>query len=135
MVTYGDGVSDINLKSLLEFHKSHGKLATVTAVRPPARFGCLELDNDHVTSFSEKSPASAGWINGGFFVFEPEVLSFIKNEKTKLEAAPLVNLAEQGDLMAFKHRGYWKPMDTLREKRELEADWRHKNAPWLSRKK
>ena len=134
MVTYGDGVGDIDVESLIEFHRSHGKLATVTAVRPPARFGCLELDNDHVTSFAEKSPASAGWINGGFFVFEPEVLSFIEDDTTKLEAAPLVKLAEQGDLMAFKHRGYWKPMDTLREKRELEADWRYEDAPWVSRK-
>ncbi|MDG2032363.1 MAG: sugar phosphate nucleotidyltransferase, partial [Rhodospirillales bacterium] len=90
MATYGDGVGDIDLNSLLEFHGNHGKLATVTAVRPPARFGCLELDNDHVTSFAEKSPASAGWINGGFFVFEPEVLNFIEDEMTKLEAAPLV---------------------------------------------
>ncbi|MBN07669.1 MAG: glucose-1-phosphate cytidylyltransferase [Rhodospirillaceae bacterium] len=135
MVTYGDGVGDIDLNSLLEFHKNHRRLATVTAVRPPARFGCLELDNDHVTSFAEKSPASAGWINGGFFVFEPEVLSFIEDDQTKLEAAPLVKLAEQGELMAFKHRGYWKPMDTLREKRELEADWQNKNAPWVSRNK
>ena len=132
MVTYGDGVGDIDLNSLLEFHENHRRLATVTAVRPPARFGCLELDNDHVTSFAEKSPASAGWINGGFFVFEPEVLSFIEDDKTKLEAAPLAKLAEQGELMAFKHRGYWKPMDTLREKRELEADLQNKNAPWVS---
>ena len=130
MVTYGDGLGNVNLGRLLDFHRSHGKLATVTAVRPPARFGCLELDNNRVTNFAEKAPASAGWINGGFFVFQPGVLDFITDDSIKLEAEPLTDLAKQEQLMAFKHEGYWKPMDTLREKRELENDWQTGNAPW-----
>ena len=123
--------SNINIEKLLEFHKGHGKLATVTAVRPPARFGGLEIEDDKVTSFVEKSPASAGWINGGFFVFEPEVLSYIDGPSTKLEAEPLSKLAQLGELMAYRHQGFWKPMDTLREMRELETMWSDGNAPWI----
>ena len=130
MVTYGDGVSNINIEKLLEFHKGHGKLATVTAVRPPARFGGLEIEDDKVTSFVEKSPASAGWINGGFFVFEPDVLNYIDGPSTKLEAEPLSQLAQLGELMVYRHQGFWKPMDTLREMRELETLWNDGNAPW-----
>jgi glucose-1-phosphate cytidylyltransferase len=133
MVTYGDGVANIDIEALVHFHNQHGKLATVTAVRPPARFGGLELNGDQVSSFAENSPASAGWINGGFFVFEPEVLDLIESDTTKLEAGPLTELAAQGELMAFKHRGFWKPMDTLREMQELEILWGEGDAPWTIR--
>ena len=103
----------------------------MTAVRPPARFGGIEIEYDKVTSFVEKSPASAGWIIGGFFVFEPEVLSYIDGPSTKLEAEPLSKLAQLGELMAYRHQGFWKPMDTLREMRELETMWSDGNAPWI----
>ncbi len=130
MLTYGDGVGDIDISALVRFHRAHGKPATVTAVRPPARFGGLELDGDRVSVFAEKSPAQAGWINGGFFVLEPEALGYIAGGDTRLEAEPLTRLAEDGQLMAYRHHGFWKPMDTLREKMELEAMWREGPAPW-----
>lgn len=130
MVTYGDGVGNVDLTALLKFHRSHGKLATVTAVRPPARFGCLELDGDCVTSFAEKPQISAGWINGGFFVFEPEVFSYLDADDTVLEKQPLERLASEGQLRAFQHPGFWQPMDTLRDKQLLEKLWDSGHAPW-----
>ncbi len=130
MATYGDGVGDVDIGGLAAFHRAHGKLATVTAVRPPARFGNLTLDGDRVASFSEKAPIHEGQINGGFFVFEPQALDYIDGDDTRLEDAPLRRLAEDGQLMAFQHEGFWRPMDTLREKRELEALWLSGAAPW-----
>lgn len=132
MVTYGDGVADIDVSALLEFHRSHGRLATVTAVRPPARFGGLVFGEDNgVREFSEKPQAQAGWINGGFFVFEPEFLDFITEGDTSiLERRPLEAAAQQGQLMAYRHEGFWQPMDTLRERQMLEAHWESGRAPW-----
>jgi glucose-1-phosphate cytidylyltransferase len=130
MLTYGDGVSNINLNNLLSFHQSHGKLATITAVRPSARFGYLELDDNKVSEFSEKVHTKEGWINGGFFVLEPEVLNFIKDDDTVFEKEPLQNLAKSGQLMAYQHDSFWQCMDTLREKNLLESMWQSGNAPW-----
>lgn len=129
MVTYGDGVADIDLRALLERHRDHGRLATVTAVRPPARFGGLDLDGDVVRNFTEKPQAGGGWINGGFFVFEPGVFDYLEGDDSILERAPLENLASDGELMAFRHRGFWQPMDTLRDKLNLESMWGD-GAPW-----
>ena len=130
MLTYGDGVSDIDVSKLLAFHRSHGRLATVTAVRPPARFGNLQLAEDCVTRFAEKPQTGEGWINGGFFVFEPEVFDYIDGDATILEKAPLERLASGGQLMAYKHMGYWQSMDTLRDKQALEELWNKGEAPW-----
>jgi glucose-1-phosphate cytidylyltransferase len=130
MVTYGDGLADIDLPALVEFHRGHGSLATVTAVHPPPRFGAMKIDQDRVMVFSEKNPSDAGWINGGFFVFEPGVLDYIESSATRLEAEPLASLAADGQLMAYRHEGFWKPMDTLREKTELEALWSSGQPPW-----
>jgi len=130
MATYGDGVSDVDVNALLDFHNRHGKIATVTAVRPPARFGRLHLEENEVTKFGEKNQSEEGWINGGFFVFEPEVRKFLLDYTTPLEHFPLVSLAEQNQLMAFKHEGFWQPMDTLREKSDLEDMWNSGEAPW-----
>jgi glucose-1-phosphate cytidylyltransferase len=132
LVTYGDGVGDIALTELVAFHKRHGRAATVTAVRPPARFGGLVLDGDSVAEFSEKPQTGEGWINGGFFVFEPSVLSYIGGEDVALEREPLERLAEAGELMAFRHEGFWQPMDTLRDKQYLEDLWSRGDAPWMS---
>ncbi len=132
MVTYGDGVGNIDILSLLDFHRAHGKLATVTAVRPPARFGGLSLDGDKVCEFSEKSQTGEGWINGGFFVFEPGVLDYLTDDQTILEREPLERLASDGELRAFRHDGFWQPMDTLREKQLLENLWQSGNAPWAT---
>jgi glucose-1-phosphate cytidylyltransferase len=131
LVTYGDGVSDVNVKSLLSFHKKHMKLATVTAVRPVARFGRLEIRGDQVLNFSEKSQSQEGWINGGYFVFEPAVTNFIEFDSQPLEHEPLRNLASSDDLMAYKHYGFWQPMDTLREKLDLEKLVESGQAPWM----
>jgi glucose-1-phosphate cytidylyltransferase len=130
MATYGDGVSDIDLTKLLEYHRCHGKLATVTAVRPPARFGGLTLDNGRVVEFSEKPQTGEGWINGGFFVFEPGVLDYIASDESILERDVLEKLALEGQLMAFQQPGFWQPMDTLREKQILEDLWARGKAPW-----
>lgn len=130
MLTYGDGVSNVDITALLALHRSHGRLATVTAVRPPARFGDLRIENNRVTHFEEKPQAGEGWINGGFFVFEPEVLDFIADDTTILEKAPLEQLAQRGELMAYHHPGYWQSMDTLRDKRALEELWVNGKAPW-----
>ena len=130
MLTWGDGVSDVNLHELLAFHKSHGKLATLTAVRPPARFGHLDLNGDKISEFSEKPQTKEGWINGAFFVLEPGVFNYIDGDDTQWEKAPLERLAKDGQLMAYKHDGFWQCMDTLRDKRRLESLWAEGNAPW-----
>lgn len=130
MLTYGDGVADLDLKKLLEFHRSHGKLATVTAVRPPSRFGSFILDGPRITRFEEKPQTGEGWINGGFFVLEPKVLDLIENDETIWERAPMEKLAAAGELMAFRHDGFWQAMDTLRERRVLEDLWATGKAPW-----
>ena len=130
MVTYGDGVADIDIKKLLAFHRSHGKLATVTAVRPPSRFGGIALNGDRVTDFIEKPQIGEGWINGGFFVFEPQVLDYIAGDQTLLEREPLENLARDGQLMAFRHESFWQGMDTLRDVNFLNGLWRNGSAPW-----
>ena len=130
-LTYGDGVSNIDITAELEFHRKHGKLATVAAVQPPGRFGVLNIDaNDHVTSFEEKPSDEIGWINGGFFVLEPGVIPYIAGDEISWERAPLSNLARDGQLAAFHHAGFWQPCDTLRDKRELEALWATGKAPW-----
>jgi glucose-1-phosphate cytidylyltransferase len=129
MVTYGDGVSDVNVSELLEFHRSHGKIATLTIVRPPARFGTMSFDGDQVLEFEEKAQTSEGWINGGFFVFQPEVFDYLDND-SMLEEQPLQRLAHDGELMAFRHHGFWQCMDTLRDKNRLESMWDSGNAPW-----
>lgn len=131
LLTYGDGLGDVDITALLAFHKSHGKLATITAVRPPARFGGLEFAGDQVVRFSEKPQIGEGWINGGFMVFEPEVLDYITGDDSILERGPLESLAKAGQLMAFRHDGFWQPMDTLREKHLLEELWRSGRAPWV----
>ena len=130
MLTYGDGVANVDLSALVEFHKSHGKLATVTAVRPPARFGGLALDGDTVLHFTEKPQAGDGWINGGFFVLDRRVLDFIDGDATLWEREPLERLAEQVQLRAFRHEGFWQPMDTIRERNLLEEMWTSGKAPW-----
>ena len=130
MVTWGDGVSDVDLNALIAYHRAHGKLATVTAVRPRARFGHLELDGDRVTVFSEKLETAEGWINGGFFVLEPGVFDYIAGDDMPFEHEPLGRLAADGQLMAYKHRSFWQCMDTLREKRLLERLWESGDAPW-----
>jgi len=130
MMTYGDGVSDIDLSALLRFHQAHGKLATVTAVRPPARFGGIEFDGDRVVRFSEKPQTGEGWINGGFFVLEPAALDYISGDDTVWEREPLERLATDGQLMAFRHEGFWQPMDTVRERKVLEELWHSGSAPW-----
>jgi glucose-1-phosphate cytidylyltransferase len=130
MLTYGDGVSDIDLQDLLRFHRSHGKLATVTAVRPPARFGGLEFDGDLVRAFTEKPQTGEGWINGGFFVFEPAILDFIGGDSESLELDVLPRLVSRGQLAAYRHDKFWQCMDTLRDKRYLDALWHEGRAPW-----
>lgn len=130
MATYGDGLCDVDLRQLLDFHRSHGRLATVTAVRPPARFGGLIFQGDLVREFTEKPQIGDGWINGGFFVFEPEVLSYLKRDSTSLEYDCLETLAKDGQLAAFRHTSFWQCMDTLRDRRLLEALWESGEAPW-----
>jgi glucose-1-phosphate cytidylyltransferase len=131
-LTYGDGVSDINISAEIEFHRAHGKLATVAAVQPPGRFGSLVIDEtESVTAFQEKPDGEVGWINGGFFVLEPSVLELIEGDSTVWEKEPLDQLSRNGQLVAYKHSGFWKPMDTLREKRELEELWQAATPHWL----
>lgn len=130
LLTWGDGVSDLNFQDLLAFHRAHGKLATMTAVRPVARYGHVELDGDRVAEFSEKPQTGEGWINGGFFVLEPEVFEYIEGDSTTWEKEPLERLAREGQLMAYRHAGFWQCMDTLREKHILEDLWRSRKAPW-----
>jgi glucose-1-phosphate cytidylyltransferase len=132
MMTYGDGVADVDLSALLAFHEAHGRLATVTAVQPPGRFGALDLaDDEHVVrSFVEKPSGDGAWMNGGFFVLEPAALDYIADDRTLWEKEPLEHLAADGQLTAYRHRGFWQPMDTLRDKRTLEALWDAGDAPW-----
>lgn len=130
MVTYGDGVSDININDLIQFHRSHGLLATVSAVRPPARFGGLVLEGDLVADFTEKPQAGEGWINGGFLVFEPEVFKYLEGDNSSLEADVLERLAAAGQLAAYRHDRFWQCMDTLRDLRLLESLWQSGNPPW-----
>lgn len=129
-LTWGDGVSDVDLDRLLAFHKKHGKLATLTAVRPPARFGHLEIEGDQINIFDEKPQAGEGWINGAFFVLEPGIFDYIAGDSTQFEKEPLSNLAKDGQLMAFKHTGFWQCMDTIRDKKLLEKIWESGKAPW-----
>jgi len=128
--TYGDGVSDLDIAASIAFHKNHGKLATVTAVLPPGRYGALERDGDQVAGFIEKPRGDGGWINGGYFVLSPKVLDFIADDSVSWEAEPLARLAQQQQLMAYEHAGFWQPMDTLREKNLLEDLWQSGQAPW-----
>ena len=128
-LTYGDGVADINVQSLLAFHRKQGLLATVTSVRPPSRFGALLTEGARAVSFQEK-PQGNSWINGGFFVLSPKVIDYIENDRTVWEGEPLERLAREGQLAAFSHEGFWHPMDTLRDKNQLESLWNSGNAPW-----
>ncbi|MPV36587.1 glucose-1-phosphate cytidylyltransferase [Georgenia subflava] len=130
MLTWGDGVSNVDLDALLAFHRSHGRIATLTAVRPPARYGHIVTQGDTIVEFSEKPQIGEGWINGAFFVLEPEVFSYIDGDDTQFEKEPLENLARDGQLMAYHHTGFWQCMDTVREKHILEELWRTETAPW-----
>jgi len=130
MVTYGDGVCNVDLDDLLAFHRAHGRIATVTAVRPPARFGGLIFEGDLVTEFTEKPQIGEGWINGGFLVFEPAVFDYLEGDQSSLEADALESLAAGGQLAAYRHEGFWQCMDTLRDKRLLESLWHSNRAPW-----
>ncbi len=133
LATYGDGLGNINIKHLLTFHESHGKLATLTAVRPPARFGYLDISDGRVLHFGEKNQSGTGWINGGYFVLEPQVTGYVNSIYEPFETGALPKLAGEGELMAFEHKGFWQPMDTLREKQDLEKLAREGNPPWLIR--
>lgn len=133
MLTYGDGVSNVNLDALLAFHRAHGKIATVSAVRPPARFGGLTIIDGMVTQFIEKPQIGEGWINGGFMVFEPAIFGYIHGDDTVLESHVLEKLAAEGQLMAYQHADFWQCMDTLRDKRYLQALWEGGNPPWIYR--
>jgi len=130
-MTYGDGISNIDLNQLLKFHKNHKKIATVTAVHPPVRFGEMELKNDEVTKFAEKVQVKTSWISGGFFILNKEVLNYIENDKTIFEKGPMEKLTKDGQLMAYKHEGFWQCMDTLRDKISLNELWKEKKALWL----
>jgi glucose-1-phosphate cytidylyltransferase len=131
LLTYGDGVGNVDIKALVEHHQKNKKYVTVTAVQPSGRFGALNLtDADAVDSFLEKPKGDGAWINGGFFVCQPEIFSYINNDSTVWEREPMEQIASQGQMTAFKHYGFWKPMDTLRDKQELEADWSNDKAPW-----
>jgi glucose-1-phosphate cytidylyltransferase len=130
MMTYGDGVSNVALRKVLEFHRAHGRLATLTAVRPPARFGGIEFDGSQVIRFSEKPQMGEGWINGGFFVLEPGVIDYIDDDGMPFERDPLERLVADGQVMAYRHDAFWQCMDTLRDKRLLEDMWERGEAPW-----
>jgi glucose-1-phosphate cytidylyltransferase len=132
LATYGDGLANISIEKLLRFHKSNSRIATVTAVRPPARFGYMQINNGLVSHFGEKNQADEGWINGGFFVIEPEVLNFIESSLEPFESGALTKLAQKSQLSAYQHYGFWQPMDTLREKIELEKIAKSPNVAWLS---
>jgi len=131
MVTYGDGVSDINLDDLLTFHRHHGRLATLTAVRPPARFGAMTLDGPIVVTFSEKPQIGEGWVNGGFLVFEPEIFDYLHDSKSSLESDVLEKLAQEDQLAAYRHEGFWQCMDTMRDVHLLESLWQSGSPPWV----
>ena len=131
MMTYGDGVADINFDALLKFHKSHGKMVTISAVHPGARFGELDIEGQKVVTFQEKPQISQGWINGGYFIMEPRFLDLIENDKTSLEREPLEKAAEMGELMAYNHEGFWQCMDTKRDRDSLEEMWQSGKPPWV----
>lgn len=130
LLTYGDGVSDVPIDELIKFHKSHGKLATITAVRPEGRFGIIDMEGNQVKSFREKSKNDVGWINGGFMVLDPKVIDYIEGDSVSFEKEPIENLCKDGELMAFKHDGFWRCMDTMRDKTLLEELWNSGKAPW-----
>lgn len=130
MLTYGDGVSDVPIDKLVEFHKSHGKICTMTAVKPEGRFGILDIDDTAIKSFREKSQNDVGYINGGYMVLEPEIFDYIRGDETTFEREPLENIASEGQLMAFKHNGFWQCMDTLRDREKLEGLWNRGQAAW-----
>lgn len=130
MMTYGDGVSDVNIQDLASFHQSHGKIATMTAIRPEGRFGMLDVDNGQINSFREKSQSDAGFINGGFMVLQPEIMNYLDGDTSIFEQEPLEQLAKSGQLMAYMHEGFWQCMDTQRDKKGLEELWSSGNAPW-----
>lgn len=131
MLTYGDGISDINLKTLLEFHKIHGHIGTISAARPKGRFGVLDIKDDQVVAFREKNKNDCGWVNCGFMVLEPQIMRYIENDNSTFEHVPLETLSADGELMVYKHQGFWQCMDTKRDKEELEALWmRDGEAPW-----
>jgi glucose-1-phosphate cytidylyltransferase len=132
VATYGDGLANVSIEKLLDFHTRHGRLATVTAVRPPARFGYMKIEENTVTHFGEKNQSDEGWINGGFFVLEPQVVNYVKSLDEPFESGALVRLAAESNLMAYHHESFWQPMDTLREKRELERDALLDIPPWLN---
>ena len=129
-LTYGDGVADTDVPATLAYHKEHGKLATMTAVQPEGRFGVLELDGNMVRTFREKSTIDAGWINGGFLVLEPEVIEYIQGDEIMLEREPMERIAQKGELMCYKHKGFWQCMDTMRDREKLENLWASGKAPW-----
>lgn len=131
MLTYGDGVSDVDISALLAFHRSHRRLATVTAVRPSARFGGMHIGDGKVLDFKEKPQSGEGWINGGFFIFEPAIFDYLKDDSTVLEQLPLETLACEGQLMAYEHSGYWQCMDTIRDRDALQSAWESGGAPWV----
>jgi glucose-1-phosphate cytidylyltransferase len=131
LMTYGDGLSNVDLDALVKYHTRLGKIATVTAVRPPARFGSMQLDDGLVVKFSEKSPQDVGWINGGFFFLNKRVCELIQNLECSFESDPISQLVSQNELAAYQHEGWWHPMDTLRDKRQLESIWATNNAPWI----
>jgi len=128
--TYGDGIGDVNITALIEFHRQHGKLATLTAIQPPGRFGALNLSGNNILGFQEKPQGDGGWINGGFFVFSPKVFDYIEGDHTSFECEPVEKLSQDGQIQAFFHSGFWQPMDTLRDKKHLEELWASKRAPW-----
>lgn len=130
MLTWGDGVSNVDIRALIDYHESHGRIATVTAVRPRARFGHLAFNGDRICEFSEKPETAEGWINGAFFVLEPAVFDYIDGDDTSFEREPMTQLARDGQLIAFQHKGFWQCMDTLREKNRLEELWSKGDAPW-----
>lgn len=130
MLTYGDGVCDVNIAKLVEYHQTHGKIATMTAVQPEGRFGVLDIDNNQINAFREKNKDDMGFINAGFMVLQPEIFHYIKDDSTILEREPLETVASQGQLMAYKHYGFWQCMDTMRDKEKLEKLWLSKEAPW-----
>lgn len=129
-MTYGDGVADVDIAAMLEFHKDHGKLATMTAIHPETRYGVIDPEGNRVTSFREKSQQDVGWINGGFMILQPEVLDYVSGDSTIFEREPMERLADAGELMCFRHYGFWQCMDTLRDKQKLDALWESGKAPW-----
>ena len=130
MLTYGDGVSDVDVKKILDFHRKKGQIGTLTAVQPEGRFGVLDIENDNVQSFREKSKADSGWINAGFMVLEPEIFKYIEGDNTVFEKTPLETLAKEGELNVYKHKGFWQCMDTMKDKEKLEILWAENRAPW-----